>query len=124
MKEAVELTTKQAKAIPVILAAKTYEDGCKDAKVSKSTFYAWMQDEAFKVEFERQRKELTDLAFETLCQNVGQAVSVLVCLLEDEDKRVRRLSAKDVLSYVCQFREQNDILRRLEAIEQQLERRT
>ena len=60
MTDEAKLTTKQAKAIPLLLAAKTYEEGCKSAQVSKATFYSWMQDETFAAEFDRQRTEIVD----------------------------------------------------------------
>jgi hypothetical protein len=48
-----KLSDRQLKAIPKILAGRTYQEGCKAAEVSRATFYGWLQDEAFKAEFER-----------------------------------------------------------------------
>jgi hypothetical protein len=56
MTEEAKLSTKQAKAIPIVLAAKTYEEGCKSAQVSKTTFYNWLQDETFAAEFDEHRE--------------------------------------------------------------------
>ena len=38
VKEALGLTERQFKAIPFIISAPTYEEGCKAAQVSKNAF--------------------------------------------------------------------------------------
>jgi len=47
MSEEARLTTKQPKAMPILLAAKSYEAGCRKAGISEATSYALMQDEGF-----------------------------------------------------------------------------
>jgi Helix-turn-helix of insertion element transposase len=115
------LTTKQLKAIPKILAARTYEDGCKAANISKTTFYTWMQDEAFKAEFERQRDELVETAFSLIAQNVEKAVSALVGLLDTTDDRVKRLTANDIIDHFLKHKELAEFEERIAAVEERLE---
>ena len=117
------LTTKQLKAIPIILAARTYEEGCKAAEVNKTTFYAWMQNETFKAEFERQRTELVDTAFSQIAQNIERAVSTLVGLLDATDDRLRQLAANDVIGHFLKHRELAEFEERIAAIERRLDRK-
>ena len=117
-----KLTTKQAKAIPILLAAKSYEQGCKAARVSKSTFYAWMQDEGFAAEFERQRNEIVEASFGLIAQNVEKAVSTLVGLLNSKDERIKRLTAKDVIDFIIRHKENEDLDKRLTEVEKRLAR--
>jgi hypothetical protein len=71
MSEETKLTTKQTKTIPILLAAKNYEKGCKSARISKTTFYKWMQGEGFAGEFERQRNKIAEAAFGMIGQPQG-----------------------------------------------------
>lgn len=123
MSEEAKLTTKQIKAIPKLLAAKNYEKGCKSARISKTTFYKWMQDEDFAAEFDRQRNKIVDVAFGMIAQNTEKAVSTLVGLLDNKDDRLKRLTAKDLVSFVIQHKENEDLDRRLTEIERQLQTR-
>jgi hypothetical protein len=118
--EKAKLTTKQLKAIPILLAAKSYEQGCKAAKISKATFYAWMQDEGFAAEFERQRDEIVEAAFGLIAQNIEKAVSTLVGLLNSKDERVKRLTANDVIDFIIRHKENEDLDKRLTEIEKRL----
>jgi len=123
MSEKGKLTTKQAKAIPVLLAARSYEAGCKKAKVSKTTFYTWMQDDGFAAEFDRQRNEIIEVAFGMIAQNIEKAVTTLVGLLDSKNERVKRLTANDIISHFLKRKELKDLAERIRRIEEQLETR-
>jgi len=123
MAEKTKLTTKQAKTIPILLAAKTYEKGCKSARISKTTFYKWMQDEGFASEFERQRNKIAEAAFGMIAQNIGKAASALVGLLDTGDDRIKRLTANDLLRHFLKHKELNDLEERIQQIEERLETR-
>ncbi len=121
MAEETKLTTKQIKAIPKLLAAKTYEDGCKSARISKTTFYKWLQDEGFAAEFDQQRSKIAEAAFGMIAQNIGKAASSLVGLLDTSDDRVRRLTANDVIGRFLKHKELKDLEERIQRIEGRLE---
>ena len=123
MAEKTKLTTKQAKTIPILLAAKTYEKGCKSARISKTTFYKWMQDEGFASEFERQRNKIAEAAFGMIAQNIGKAASALVGRLDTGDDRIKRLTANDLLRHFLKHKELNDLEERIQQIEERLETR-
>ena len=123
MAQETKLTTKQAKTIPVLLAAKNYEKGCKSARISKTTFYKWMQDEGFAAEFDRQRGKIAEAAFGIIAQNIEKAVSVLVGLLDTGDDRIKRLTANDIIGHFLKHKELEDLEERIGRIEKQVETR-
>ena len=123
MTEETNLTTKQAKAIPILLSAKNYEQGCKKAKISKTTLYAWLKEPEFKGELDRQRNEIVEAAFGMIAANIEKAVSTLVGLLDTGDNRVKRLTANDIIGHFLKRRELVELEERIERIEKQLESR-
>ena len=123
MTEKAKLTTRQVKAIPILLAARSYEAGCKKARIAKSTFYAWMQDEAFAAELERQKNEIVEAAFGLIGINVEKAITTLVGLLDTGDDRVKRLAANDIIGHFLKRRELVDLEERIGRIEERLESR-
>lgn len=123
MAEEAKLTTRQAKAIPILLAARSYEEGCKKARVSKTTFYTWMQDKSFAAEFDRQRTEIVEAAFGMIAQNIEKAVTTLVGLLDSKDERVKRLTANDIVGHYLKHKEIEDLEERIERIEERLDTR-
>lgn len=123
MPEETKLTTRQVKAIPVLLAARSYEEGCKKARVAKSTFYTWMQDGDFAAEFDRQRNEIVEAAFGMIAQNIEKAVTTLLGLLDSKDERVKRLTANDIIGHFLRHKEVREIEERLQRIEEHLDTR-
>jgi hypothetical protein len=115
-----ELTTRQLKAIPVIVASPTYSKGCKKAKLNRTTFYEWLKIPEFKAELDRQRNEVAAEAFGVLSQGLTKAVETLVNLLDNNDGRLKRLAAKDIIDFIIRHKENEDLEQRIEAIEQRL----
>ena len=62
--EKTPLTDRQLKAIPIIVASPTYTQGCKNARLNRTTFYDWMKDPQFKAELDRQRDRISDVPVE------------------------------------------------------------
>lgn len=120
MAKEAKLTTRQAKAIPVLLSARSYEEGCKKARVSKTTFYTWMQDEVFSAEFHRQRNEIVEVAFGMIAQNIEKAVTTIVGLLDSKDERIQRLTARDLIDFIIRHKENEDLDKRLTQVEKLL----
>jgi len=116
-----KLTDRQLKAIPHIVSSPTYTEGCKKAKINKTTFYKWLKEPEFKAELDRQRDEIAAEAFGILSQSLTQAVEALVSLLDNKDDRLKRLTAKDIIDFIIRHKENEDLDDRLEAIEQRLD---
>ena len=119
-KEKTKLTARQLKAIPHIVSNPTYTEGCKKAKVNKTTFYKWLKVPEFKAELDRQRDEIAAEAFGVLSQSLTKAVETLVGLLDVKDDRLKRLAAKDIIDFIVRHKENEDFDKRLTAIEQRL----
>jgi len=60
--------------------ARSIEEGCKRAGVSKATVYEWLKDDVFRNELKRQRNSIIDSAVDTLKANLAKAESLLGCL--------------------------------------------
>ncbi len=95
-------------------------EGCKKAKHNRTTFYQWLKNPEFKAELDRQRDEIAAEAFGVLSQSLTKAVEVLVGLLGNKDDRLKRLAAKDIIDFIIRHKENEDLDKRLAAIEQRL----
>lgn len=117
-----KLTAKQLKAIPLIVISHTYTEGCKKAKINRTTFYKWLKEPEFKAELDRQRDEIAAEAFGVLSQGLTKAVEALVGMLDNKDDRLKRLAAKDVIDFIIKHKENEDLEKRLTEIEMQLQK--
>jgi len=115
-----KLAGRQLKAIPLIVASTTYTEGCKKAKLNRTTFYEWLKIPEFKAELERQRDEVASEAFGVLSQSLTKAVETLTGLLDTQDGRLKRLVCKDIIEHILKYKEVKDLEERLAAIEQRL----
>jgi ABC-type transporter Mla subunit MlaD len=117
---------RQAKAIPIILQARSIEAGCAQAGLSKARFYKWLKEsEEFAKAYKQQRDVLIDEAMESLKASIAKAVDTLTGLLDSNNESLRRAVANDILTHIMKMRELQDIESRLESIERVvLERKT
>ena len=115
-----KLTDRQLKAIPKIVTSSTYSEGCKKAKVNRTTFYEWLKIPKFKAELDRQRDEIATEAFGVLSQGLTKAVETLVGLLDNKDDRLKRLTAKDIIDFIIRHKENEHLDERLTEIEKLL----
>ena len=119
------LTRKQVEAIPHLVGARSLEEGCRKAKVAKSTLYQWFKDETFKNELERQREGVIVEALERLKTSVTRAVDGLIELAEDKEKGLRLRAIERILDFFIKVKEVDELKSRLEKVERiVLERRT
>jgi len=114
------LTKKQLRAIPLILQAKSITEGVEKAGISKTTFYEWMKNPKFKLEWTEQRKEIISLALDELKAGAGEAVRVLKELLNAESEAIRLKTAMGILEHISKFMDIEDIQKRLELLEEVL----
>ena len=114
-----DLTDRQMKVLPYIVTARTYEEGCKAARISKNTFFRWLkEDQVFRVELNRQRDVLVEEALDIMKANVMAAVDALVILLgKTRNEYLRRSVANDILGYVLKWKETVDLERRIASLE-------
>jgi hypothetical protein len=112
-----KLTGRQLKVIPIIVASATYSEGCKKARLNRTTFYEWLKKPEFKAELNRQRDEIAAEAFGVLSQGLTKAVETLVSLLDNKDNRLKRLAAKDIVDFVLRHKENAELDCRLTELE-------
>jgi Transposase len=111
------LTVKQIRTIPYLLAAPSIEEGCKRARVGKATVYGWLKQEFFREELNRRRKEVVELALETLKANVNKATEKLVEHLDSEKETISIRAAESIIEFVQRAIEAEELEQRIRAIE-------
>ena len=115
-----ELTARQLKAIPHVLAAASIEEGCKRARVSKAAFYLWLAQDGFKEELRRQREELTRTALDTLKAGIAKATETLVKLLDSDKEAIQARAAEDIIEFTQKAIEYEELEKRIDALEDRI----
>jgi hypothetical protein len=113
----VKLNNRQKHAIPLVLAARSIEEGCRAAGLAKRTWYNWMRDEALKEAISGYREQVISDALERLKSAITFAVEGLTGLVEAEEKNIRLRACSEVLDYFIKARELEDMDRRVSALE-------
>jgi hypothetical protein len=114
----VKLNNRQKHAIPLVLAARSIEEGCRAAGIAKRTWYNWMGDEALKEAVSLYREQVISEALDRLKSAVAFAVEGLTGLVEAEEKNIRLRACREVLDYFMKARELEDMDRRVSALEE------
>ncbi len=117
------LTTRQHLVITEILGSPSIEEACRRAGVSKGTVYKWLADPTFQAELKRQREAVVEQAFNRLKIGMGRAVEKLLALLEEGQESIQLRAAEALLDHGSKAVEQQDLERRLSALEEQLPKR-
>ena len=120
-----ELSPQQEGAITALLSDPGLTGAAKAAGVGKATLWRWLQQPAFQEAYRRARREAVEQARARLQQASGEAVEALRGVMNDEDApHASRVSAaKTVLVMAMQATSEEEILRRVEAVEARLARR-
>lgn len=112
-----EVTEKQRRAIPFLIAAKDVESGCRNAGITTTCFYTWCRDDAFSGALQAARNEFVTDAMNTLKSHVGKAVDELAKLLASKNEEIRRKAANNIIELSLRWHEAGEIEDRLEEIE-------
>jgi hypothetical protein len=115
-----ELTPRQKRVIPFLLAAPSIEEGCKRAHVSKAAVYEWLKQEIFKGELKRQRDAITERALDSLKANIAKATETLVKHLDSEHENISIRAAESIIEFAQKALEHEELERRIEALEAKL----
>jgi len=115
-----ELTAKQKRVIPYLLAAPSIEEGCRNARVNKTTVYAWLRDEPFREELRRQRAQVVREAVDTLKANVTKATETFVKLLDSDKEGIQARAAEDIIEFTQKAIEYEELERRVSELEARL----
>ena len=115
-----ELTSKQKRALPYLLEARSIEEGCKRGGVSKATVYEWLKDDVFRNELKRQRNSIIDSAVDTLKANIAKATETLVKHLDSERENISIRAAESIIAFTQKALEHEELEKRIEALEAKL----
>ena len=120
IENSVALSPRQTAALPYIASEPTAVQGARAAQITKRTLMRWMQEPAFRAELERVRHNISDLAFSELEGFTLKGVIRLVQLLDHPDPNVRHRAAKTILSTSIAARQDKELRRQLETIDNAL----
>ena len=113
------LSPKQFLTIECLLCTKTRQDAAKLANVPVRTLNRWLCNSAFKNELNRRIDEISFEVGTQLQKSLFDAVETLSEILKDNDAMpsVRVSAARTILEFSLRYKEQIDILKRLETLE-------
>lgn len=111
------LTHRQAVALPHIAAESNLERAAEAAQIGRRTLTRWMNDPAFRAELERIRQNVSDLGFNVVEGLTLKSAIRLDQLLDDPDPNVRLRALKAALSISLSVKEQKELRRRLDLLE-------
>jgi DNA-binding MurR/RpiR family transcriptional regulator len=116
------LTPKQEAALVALLANGTVEQAYTAAGVSKATMWRFLQLPEFQARYKTARRELVDGAVALLQRGATQAARVLVEIAEDKQAPAssRVMAAKAILDQANASIEREDLLERIERLEELL----
>ncbi len=107
------------KILAALLATSTVRDASKKCGVPERTVYRYLAHPDFREKYQRQRTELTRVAWDGLRGSLEDATAVVRELMADPlaPPQTRLNAARTVLEFTLRATEQLDILTRLEALE-------
>lgn len=89
--------------------------------ISQTSIFRYLQDKAFRQEYQQAKRAMLDGALSDLQRATGRAVATLVEIMESEATPGARVAAaRSILSFAIQTAQLEDILKRLETIEDRL----
>jgi hypothetical protein len=112
-----ELTERQRKTIPFLVASPTMEEGRRKAKLSKNALYEWLKTPVFRQELSAQRELVITEALDALKGHMTKATETLVGLLNADSDSLKRYVANDIINHVLKAKELQDLEGRLEKLE-------
>jgi hypothetical protein len=114
------LSLRQERMIVAILQSRTIEEAVKAARISRTIFYQWLNDdERFRSELQARRQAVFESHLHDLKAVMGGAVAELNRLLGSKDERIRLGAVRTSLDAGMRANEQLDFMDRLEALEQE-----
>ena len=117
------LTARQLRLITFILSTASIEAASKEAKIGRATVYRWLKEKHFREKLEQKRQELFEEGLSRLKAATDKASQRLIELLDSNNVNIRRLAAKDILSFALKAIETQNLEDRIDRIEEILEKR-
>lgn len=119
-----QLSPRQLKALHFFASSSSIDGACKEAEISRDTYYLWIKQPLFKSELEKLRNEIVNDAINQLKINTTKAATTLVSLLDRSDSpTIQRATANDILGHVIKFMELKELEERLSRLEIELRKK-
>lgn len=114
------MTQRQTKVLQALLTTTSKEAAAQAAGVNRKTVDEYLQDDEFRQEYDRQRRQLIDNACGELQRAMTEAVQTLTAIMGNEQNgpQSRIQAARSVLEYGVKLTELTDIAARVEALEE------
>ena len=93
------LSNKQLRAIPQLVSSKSVSEAAELAGVGRQTIHRWMNDPAFKEEYERQRDEVARYARSGMRTLMYKALTIQAERLDSDDPKERAQASKAIMDY-------------------------
>ncbi len=113
----IALRPRQAAALPYVASESTLTRGAQAAQITRRTLTRWMNEPAFRAELERIRNNIADLAYSELEALALKSVIRIAQLLDSDDPNVVQRASKIVLSLSLTVRDQRELRRQVETLE-------
>ncbi len=111
------LTRKQEQAVAALLLERTIAAAAERAGISERTLSNWMRQDSFAAAYKAARREVRDQAVQSLQRSMGEAVEVMLGLLQSEDEAIQYRAAEFILERVEQERNREELEDRIAALE-------
>ena len=95
----ITLSDSQVQALPYMTSSRTFSEAAEKAGISRRTINRWMNDPAFREEYQRHRDEAGAIARAAIRGLMLDAVSVIAERLDSDDPKERVRAAKTILSF-------------------------
>ena len=112
--DSVALTHRQITALPYLVASPTVTEGARLAGISRRTVHRWMEDDDFRVQFERFRDEALSLSQAELKGLTLKGTGVLAEMLEDPSSNIRLRAAQTAIAMGVKINQQCNIQKQIE----------
>lgn len=104
------LTQNQIAAMPYLASSPTVSEAAKRLGINRTTIYRWMEDDEFRAELQRLRKQAADLARAELKGLMLKSICVFADAMEDPNPAIRLKAARDS-AYIALKIEETEALR-------------
>jgi len=122
MNDSEALTPRQIRVIPYLLGAPSIEEGCKRARVSKTTVCQWLKEENFRKALKQRRDEMIGRALDSLKSNIAKATETLVKHLDSNKEAISIRAAENIIEFAQQAREHEELEGRIATLERKFEK--
>lgn len=114
--------SRQEQALIALIQQPTIKEAAEVSGISQPTLFRYLQDAEFRQEYHKAKRSLLEAALGDLQKASSEAVATLREVMADKEAGAssRVQAARAILAFAIQTGELEDILRRLEVVEERL----